>query len=275
VTRDMTRIQLLGAADAVRHAWWMVVCGICVGLIGAVAIMHVSPKQYEASTHLLATSARDGAITLDALRSRLAAVAQSALTRPRSQSAVAEALRIDPEEVSASGALASVRTRLHVSVTTHADNPEASEVLVRYRDSDAETASRLANTVAHLFITENARNDPAATDVTAGTLLQLEIMTEAKPPRRPVRPSAMLVYGLGFLAGPSLLLIWICSRRLLGPVLDTMASVQEAAEVRVLIGVPQIATAAEGRSPRSGRSTNMLYSAISVAILAVVFLIWA
>lgn len=272
----MRRIQLLGAADAVRRAWWMVVSGICAGLIGAVVIMHLSPKQYESSARLLATTVEsDASVTLESLRSRLAAVAQSALARPRSQSAVAEALRIDPEEVSVSGALASVRTRLQVSVTTLVDNPEASEVLIRYRDSNPDTASRLTNTVANLFITENARNDPAATAETGDIVLQLEMVNEAAPSRRPATPNAMLVYGFGFLAGPTLLLSWFFGRRLLSPVLDTMASVQEAAEVRVLVGIPQISTAAGGRPIRSGRSTNMLYSAISAAILALVMLIWA
>jgi hypothetical protein len=274
MTREMKRIQLLGVADTVRRTWWILVSGICAGLIGAVALLNASPKQYEASAHLLATTAEhDASITLDALRTRLAAVAQSALARGRSQSAVAEALGIDPEKESISGALASVRTRLHVAVTTHTDNPAASDVLIRYRDNDPKIAANLTNTVANLFISENARNEPSG-GATSDALLQLEMSSEAVRPSRPVRTGAILAYGFGVLAGPLLWLGWLCVRRLVNPVLDTMASVQEAAEIRVLVGIPQITTAT-AQPARAGRGRNMLYSAISVAILAVVMLMWA
>ena len=155
---DQQKTLVLDLLDGVRRSWWTVVAGVCVGIAAALAMLHYTPKVYEASTKIFAAAER---IPQDYIRPtvtddtevRLRAIREAVLSRPYLLNIIETSFGSVPQdEEQLAILLKTIRSKVQVYYATGSRFFE-----IRYQDTNPVRAASVANALADFYIEENAR----------------------------------------------------------------------------------------------------------------------
>lgn len=97
---------------------------------------------------------------------------------------------------------------------------------------------------------------------------QFEVIEMAAPPRFPVKPVPMFVYGAGLVAGLVLFVGPLIAGRAINPRVGSQSGLRALSDAAVLIAIPRILTPHTLRRDRRKRIENWALSLLSVAALA-------
>jgi polysaccharide chain length determinant protein (PEP-CTERM system associated) len=152
---DSKTAFVLEIADAVLRSWWTVVAGVCLGISGGLVALHYMPKTFEASTMIFVARQQipeDYVRTTvtDDMRMRMAALKEAVLSRPYLESIIKDNYDPAAEGEDLERLIYDVRTKVEVSVRRGLFS-------ITYRDPDPERAATVVNTLAQLYIDENAQ----------------------------------------------------------------------------------------------------------------------
>ncbi len=155
----------LEVADRILRSWWMLVAGVCLGLSGSVAALQYLPRIFEASTTIFVAPQQ---IPQDFVRStitddmsiRLASLREAVLSRPYLSKLIERTFGETPDARGLERLIQSMRSRIEVSII---ENPRgggergSGVFRLTYRDTDAQRAADVVNTLADFYINQNVR----------------------------------------------------------------------------------------------------------------------
>ncbi len=180
---------ILEIADRILVSWWTLVFGAAIGLLGATALLRVSPKTYEATTTIFVAPSQ---IPLQMVRSqvtddmgmRLASLREAVLSRPYLVRLAADVFGKSAEEAERLELFDEIRGRLTAEIIRFDAQRGTGVFALTYRDSDPERTARLVNTLGELFIEENLRARSAAARTTTSVMVSLADETRAELERQ-------------------------------------------------------------------------------------------
>jgi polysaccharide chain length determinant protein (PEP-CTERM system associated) len=171
--------QVFDIADKVLRSWWTLVAGVCIGLAASTVALHYTPKMYEASTTIYVAAKGSASEYIktpvsDDLAIRLGALKEAVMSRPYMLKLIAEEYgEVDEEEKER--LIRSIRSRVSPAYSRRAQLFE-----IRFIDQDRHRAARVANTLADLYIEENAKLRAERAGESTETLRQLMEEAEAE-----------------------------------------------------------------------------------------------
>ncbi len=174
---ETNALRMLESVDRIRRHWWVLFAGLCVGTAGSLVFLEQMPKTFEATTKILVAPQRipqefvKSTVT-DDLAVRIAALREAVLSRPYLYKLIETAYGRPANDAEAERLIESIRSRVTVTVSGYnLSRSDASAYFeVSFQDSNARRAAEVANTLAHLYITENSRFRSARAQETVQTL---------------------------------------------------------------------------------------------------------
>ncbi len=152
--RNLVALELL---ERVLKSWWTLVGGACIGLAAAVAVLHVLPKTYEATTKIFVApqkipSQYVTSTVTDDMATRLSVLQEAVLSRSYMLKLIEQTYGVQENEEQVDLLMLEIRSKLRVKVTQPANLFE-----LTYRDSDPERAAKVVNILTDLYIKQNAQ----------------------------------------------------------------------------------------------------------------------
>jgi polysaccharide chain length determinant protein (PEP-CTERM system associated) len=176
---------LLGVGALLRN-WWTVVAGVFVGLSIAVAALHFMPRIYEASTTIFVAPPKIPETLLrstvtDDMSLRMAAMESMLLSRGRMQTLIEQTLGLPDDPILAERMINGVRKSIAVGVNPVRvnNNQEAGYFDLTFRHGNPQMAADVVNTLASLWLEENAEKRTERAAQTSDTLQELLSRAEA------------------------------------------------------------------------------------------------
>jgi polysaccharide chain length determinant protein (PEP-CTERM system associated) len=174
----MNLTKILEVVDRVRKSWWTVIAGICLGLAASTAVLHYTPKTYEAETLIFVVPPQmpeqlvRGTVT-DDMSTRLSALREAVISLPYLEILIEEIYGDVGGQEEFEKLVRSIRDRVEVTLM-HVDRYQRGGVFrLSYQDRESERAANVVNTLVKLYIEQNIQFRTNQARDTAATIKEL------------------------------------------------------------------------------------------------------